>query len=79
MKIDPESLKVVTTQDLIDQGVEPHLASIRVEHLTEKRLKRLDMLDNTIRSGMLHQLAAVMEQVENQSPTKIENLISSAP
>ena len=53
MKIDPEALKVVTAQDLINEGVEAHLAAVRVEHLAEKRLKRIEMLDNTIKSGML--------------------------
>ena len=53
MQVEPESLKVVTEQELLNQGVEPHIAKVRIEHLLEKRQQRVEMLENTIRSGML--------------------------
>ena len=53
MQIDPKTLKVVTEQDLVNGGIDQHIAAVRAEHLMEKRAKRLEMLENTIRSGML--------------------------
>ena len=53
MQIDPKTLKVVTEQDLVNGGVDQHIAAVRAEHLMEKIAKRLEMLENTIRSGML--------------------------
>jgi hypothetical protein len=57
MQIPPETLKVVTEQELVAQGLEPHIAKVRVEHLLEKRQQRIEMLENTIRSGMLGHLS----------------------
>ena len=48
MQIDPKTLKVVTEQDLVKDGIDPHIAAVRAEHLMEKRSKRLEMLENTI-------------------------------
>jgi hypothetical protein len=53
MQIDPATLRQVTKQELVQAGIEEHIAMVRVEHLTEKRQKRIEMLENTIRSGML--------------------------
>ena len=53
MQVEPESLKIVTEQELLSQGCEPHIAKVRMEHLLEKRQQRVEMLENTIRSGML--------------------------
>ena len=63
MQIDPKTLKVVTVQDLVKDGIDPHIAAVRAEHLMEKRSKRLEMLENTIKSGMLSQLITVMDAV----------------
>lgn len=68
MQIDPKSLKPVTEQDLITQGVEDHIAAVRCQHLNEKRLKKIDMIESTIRSGLLQQMIQAMNAVQNQSP-----------
>ena len=65
MKIDPKVLKPVTEQDLIDEGLQQHIAAVRAEHLAEKRMKRIEMIENTIRSGMLKQLTAAMQSLAN--------------
>lgn len=65
MQIDPKSLKLVTEQDLINQGIEEHIAAVRVEHIQEKRIKRIKMIENTIRSGMLNQMQTAMETIGN--------------
>ena len=57
MKIDPELLKVVTQKELEDQGLAPSIAKVRTEHILEKRQKRIDMIENTIKSGILGQLS----------------------
>lgn len=41
MKIKPEQLKAITEDELKKQGVEEHIAKVRVKHLQEKRLHRL--------------------------------------
>lgn len=61
MKIKPEQLKAITEEDLIKQGLPEHIAKVRVEHLQEKRLHRLEMLESTIREGIHHQLYSVLE------------------
>ena len=66
MQVDPESLKVVTEQELVDLGLEPHIARVRIEHLHEKRQQRIEMLENTIRSGMLGQLTHVLAAVNSK-------------
>jgi len=38
MKIEPDQLKAVTEQDLKNQGIQEHIAKVRVEHMQEKRL-----------------------------------------
>ena len=53
MHVDPKTLKVVTEAELIQQGLEPHIAKVRADHFYEKRNKRITMLENTIKSGML--------------------------
>ena len=68
MQVDPGSLKIVTEQDLVNEGLEPHIAKVRIEHLQEKRQQRIEMLENTIRSGMLNQLTHVLEAVNCKSP-----------
>ena len=37
MQIDPKTIKVVTEADLVRDGVEPHIAAVRAEHLMDKR------------------------------------------
>lgn len=44
---------MVSEQDLIDDGLEAHIAKVRAGHLLDKRQQRIEMLENTIRSGML--------------------------
>lgn len=70
MKIDPKVLRPVTEQDLIDEGFEPHIAAVRAEHLAEKRVKRIEMIENTIRSGMLKQLTAAMQSLSNPNQSQ---------
>lgn len=57
MQIAPENLVISTEADLIAEGLEPHIAKVRAEHLLEKRQQRVEMLENTIRSGMLGHLS----------------------
>ena len=61
MKIKPDQLKPITFDDLKKQGIPEHIAQVRVEHLKEKRDHRLEMLENTIREGIHHQLYSVLE------------------
>ena len=53
MKIDPESIKQVTQKDLEDLGCSPSIAKVRVEHIQEKRQKRIENIENIIKSGIL--------------------------
>ena len=53
---------------MIAEGADKHIAKVRLEHMLEKRMQKIDMLENTIRSGMLGQLSSVMQAVENRSP-----------
>lgn len=71
MKIKPEQLKAITEEDLIKQGVPDHIAKVRVEHLQEKRLHRLEMLENTIREGILYQLYNVLEAFNGKSTNRL--------
>lgn len=70
MQIDPKSLKLVSEQDLINQGVEEHIAQVRVQHIHEKRIKRIAIIENTIRSGMLHQMKHAMDAVQSMKNPK---------
>lgn len=54
---------MVTEKDLMNKGIEQHIAAVRAEHMADKRIKRIDMIENTIKSGMLGQLSQVMEAV----------------
>ena len=38
----------------------------------EKRVKKIEMLENTIKSGMLLQMAQAMNVVNSKSPTAIK-------
>lgn len=60
MKIKPQQLRVITEEELIKEGVPEHIAKVRVEHLQEKRHHRIEMLENTIREGIHHQLYSVL-------------------
>ena len=63
MQIDPKTLKPITEQDLTKEGMEPHIAKVRVEHLMQKRQKKVLMIENTIRSGLLNQMLNAMDAV----------------
>ena len=76
MQIDPKCLKAVTEQDLIREGAEPHIAKVRAEHLHETRAKRIETLENTIKSGMLGQMAHAMKAVKGGSPTALKSHIT---
>jgi hypothetical protein len=76
MNIDPETLAIVNEQDFIRHGVDEKIAKIRVKHLMEKRTSKLFMLENCIRSGMMHQLNAVINMKQNPGSA---NLKAAAP
>lgn len=72
MNIDPDTLAVVNEQDFIRQGVDEKIAKIRVKHLMEKRTSKLFMLENCIRSGMMHQLNAVINMKQNPGSVQLK-------
>jgi hypothetical protein len=51
----------------MNQGIEPHLAKVKAEHLNDKRLKKLSMLENSITSGLLNQMKHAMKGIENNA------------
>ena len=55
MSIDPKSvsIKPVSEQELINQGIDPHMAKIKAEHVNNKRVKKLGIIENSITSGLL--------------------------
>lgn len=66
MQIDPKtvSIKPISEQELINQGIEPHLAKVKADHLNDKRLKKLAMLENSITSGLLNQMKNAIKGLE---------------
>jgi hypothetical protein len=59
--------------------LEPHIAKVRAEHLLEKRQQRIEMLENTIRSGMLAHLSQVIAAVNTKDPLQAKaNLLSQS-
>ena len=55
---------------MVEKGVKPHFAKVRYNHMSEKRGSRVEMLENTIESGMLGQLSGVLKEIEKVKKSK---------